>query len=170
MGVIHDYFRAPDVATAIEWAVGPSGDWREPCGGGLDDLGADWFEAKGIDVHVVVGQLVAFVEGVPFEIRRGEGPRLVWPDQDAWPYGEERAGEDSPWETGLLVQVMPEAWVATLAGACDDHVPMLAAQWMEIPEVAFGDFTDAQGAVEQFRAIARRARDHGHGVYVRTII
>jgi hypothetical protein len=170
MGVFHDYFRAPDTATAIEWAVGPSGDWRDPGEAGLDDHGADWFEAKGIDVHVVVGQLVAFVEGVPFRIRRGEGPALVWPNQEAWPYGEERPGENSPWETGLLLQVLPDDWVATLAGACDDHVPMLAAQWMEIPENPFADFGHAQGTVEQFRGLARRTREHGHKVYSRTII
>ncbi|MEY9858628.1 hypothetical protein ABH935_004243 [Catenulispora sp. GAS73] len=170
MGVFHDYFRAPDPATAIAWAVGPGGDWREPAEVGLDDHGADWFEAKGLDVHVVVGQLVAFAEGVPFKVRRGAGPRLVWPDQEAWPYGEERPGEQSPWESGLLLQVMPEDWVTTLAAVTDDHVPMLAAQWMEIPEVTFVDFVEARSSVEQFRALARRAESHGHSVFSRTII
>lgn len=162
MGVLHDYFRAPDAATAIAWAVGSEA--------GLDDHGADWFDAKGLDVHVVVGQLVSFAEGVPFEIRRGEGPRLVWPDQETWPYGEVRPGEESPWESGLLLEMMPEAWVATLASVNDDHLPMLAAQWMEIPEVAFDDFADAKSAVEQFRGLARRTRGQGHSVFVRTII
>lgn len=170
MGVIHDYFRAPDATTAIAWVVGPGGDWREPSETGLDDHGADWFEAKGLDVNVVVGQLVAFADGVPFEMMPGEGPELVWPDRQAWPYGEDRPGEDSPWESGLLLQVMPEPWAATLSGVSDDHLPMLAAQWMEIPEVAFTDFADAKGTVEQFRAIARRAQAQGHSVYVRTIL
>ena len=170
MGVLHDYFRAPDPATAIAWAVGPGGDWREPTEVGLDDHGADWFEAKGLDVNVVVGQLVAFAEGVPFMVRRGEGPRLVWPDQEVWPYGEERPGEESPWDFGLLLQVMPREWVATLAAVTDDHVPMLAAQWMEIPEVTFADFVDARGSFEQFRALARRAQAHVHSVFSRTIL
>lgn len=170
MGVFHDYFRAPDPATAIAWAVGPGEDWREPAEVGLDDHGADWFEAKGLDVHVVVGQLVAFAEGVPFKVRRGAGPRLVWPDQEAWPYGEERPDEQSPWESGLLLQVMPEDWVTTLAAVTDDHVPMLAAQWMEIPEVTFVDFVEARSSVEQFRGLARRAESHGHSVFSRTII
>ena len=162
MGVLHDYFRAPDTATAIAWAVDSEA--------GLDDHGADWFDAKGLDVHVVVGQLVSFAEGRPFGARRGERPRLVWPDQEAWPYGEERLGEESPWESGLLVEIMPDSWVATLASVSDDHVPMLAAQWMEIPEVAFRDFADARGAVEQFRALARQAQGQGHRVFVRTIV
>jgi hypothetical protein len=70
----------------------------------------------------------------------------------------------------LLLQVMPGPWVATLAGVSDDHMPMLAAQWMEIAEVAFADFAGAKGSVEQFRSLARRAEAHGHSVYVRTII
>ena len=39
MGVLHDYFRAPDAATAIAWAVASEA--------GLDDHGADWFDAEG---------------------------------------------------------------------------------------------------------------------------
>jgi hypothetical protein len=70
----------------------------------------------------------------------------------------------------MLLEMMPETWVATLASVSDDHLPMLAAQWMEVPEVTFDDFADAKGAVEQFRTLARRTQAQGHSVFVRTII
>lgn len=43
-------------------------------------------------------------------------------------------------------------------------------QWTDIPEVAFPDFGAAEEAVAQFRSLARRPRDHGHGVFCMTVV
>ncbi|WP_328512979.1 hypothetical protein OHB25_58445 [Streptomyces mirabilis] len=169
MGVLHDYFRAPDTSAAIDWSVGPDGDWDQHSGTGLDEHGVDWFDAKGLDPNVVLGQLIAFAKGIPFDAR-ATAPALVWPDERLWPQGEDRPGQESPWETGLFLQQLPDEWIATLAEIHDEHLPLLALQWFDIPEANFADFIDVQDTIVEFRALARRARDHGHGVYCKTAI
>ncbi|GAA2025958.1 hypothetical protein GCM10009839_25330 [Catenulispora yoronensis] len=171
MGILHDYFRAPDLSAAIEWSVGPDGDWRRHSGTGLEDNGADWFDAKGLDPDVVLGQLVAFAVGAPLDVQASaSAPVLVWPDAQAWPPDEDRPGQESPWETGLLLQRLPDKWVTDLAEIDDEHMPMIALQWMDIPEAPFSGFTVAQETVDRFRALARRTRDHGHGLYCLTVV
>jgi hypothetical protein len=61
MGVLFDYFRAPDAKTAkraIDRLGGPLAP--EPIFDGVD--------AKGIDPTVNLGQLVAFIRKVPWEV------------------------------------------------------------------------------------------------------
>ncbi|WP_146238295.1 hypothetical protein [Streptomyces sp. Act143] len=169
MGILHDYFRAPDASAAVDWSVGPGGNWDQHSGAGLNDHDADWFDAKGLDPNVVLGQLVAFAKGVPFDVH-ATAPALVWPDERLWPQGEDRPGQDSPWETGLLLQRLPDEWIATLAEIHDEHLPLLALQWFDIPEAPFADFIDVQDTIAAFRALACRARDHGHAVYCKTVV
>ncbi|MFC9285308.1 hypothetical protein [Streptomyces sp. NPDC057052] len=169
MGILQDYFRAPDASAAIELAVGPGGDIDQHSGTLLDDHGIDWFDAKGIDPYIALGQLIAFVKGIPFAAR-ATAPALVWPDERLWPQGEVRPGQTSPWEGGLFLQQLPDEWIATLAGIQDEHLPLLARRWRDIPEANFTDVHAVQATIVEFRALARRARDHGHGVYCRTVV
>ncbi|KUN04819.1 hypothetical protein AQI95_18190 [Streptomyces yokosukanensis] len=164
MGVLYDYFHAADRTTAVDWAIGPGGDWlaERPS---LDEVGADWVDMKGLDPHVVLGQLVAFTEGRPYDVRAA-GPELVWPDLQAWPYERRAApGEESPWDSGLHLVELPDAWRDRLAAIEGEHVPMLALQWYDIEEVDFADFHACEDHVRAFAGLARRARAAGTRLY-----
>lgn len=166
MSVLHDYFRAPDEATAIEWAVGPGGDWH--MGPSLDEHGVDWIDAKNLDPVVVLGQLVCFAQDATFEI--ASKPTLVWPDLDEWPYGLQRPGQESPWESGLTVERIPPSWMETLAKITDTRIAAIAGRWMETPEVYFADLAAASEIVAEFSRLASRARDRGHELFCRSVV
>ncbi|MET7288464.1 hypothetical protein [Streptomyces sp. NPDC005573] len=167
MGVLYDYFHAADPVTAVDWAIGPDGDRRG--GRSLDAAGADWFDAKGMDPNVVLGQLVAFAEGIPFGSLTE--PEMVWPDPEEWPYGRPApSGTGSPWDAGLVLQQLPDGWRDALAGVVEDAVPMLALQWYDIEELRFADFLDAQSSVRTFVGLARRARSAGASLYCRCVV
>ncbi|MEW1779353.1 hypothetical protein [Streptomyces sp. NPDC086777] len=162
MGVLYDYFRASDHTTAVDRAIGPGGDWLR--GTPLAESGADWIDAKGLDPDVVLGQLVAHAEGIPFADRQ-DAPELVWPEPP-YPHGEP-TGPDSPWDTGLVLQQLPDHWRDVLADLPEDAVPTVTAQWYEIEEVAFADPLDAEHTVLTFTALALRARTAGDHLYCR---
>ena len=167
MSALYDYFRAPDSDTAIEWAIGPGGDWRRYST--LEEHGADWMDAKNFNPFLVLGQLIAFAQGIPFD-DLGTEPALVWPDREAWPPGEQRPGQESPWDAGPTLEHVPEEWVNTLADIDDEGVHGLALQWATIEEVSFADVADAEYCIEEFRALARRAREHGQGLYCKAVV
>ncbi|MFD5792766.1 hypothetical protein ACFWIO_04360 [Streptomyces diastatochromogenes] len=162
MSTLYDYFWAADRATAVDWAVGPGGDWRN--GGSLDEACADRLEVKGLDPNVVLGKLVSFAAGIPFG--SVVDPELVWPDPVEWPYGRQAPpGTASPWDSGLILQELPESWRDALAGVVEDAVPMLALQWWDIEETRFADYLHAEDSVRTFVGMARRARAAGARLY-----
>ncbi|MFD4501812.1 hypothetical protein [Streptomyces sp. NPDC058457] len=162
MGVLYDYFHAADHTTAVNQAIGPDGDWLR--GTSLEETGADWIDAKSLDPNVVLGQLVAYAEGIPFADQQ-DAPELVWPEP---PYPEDEPTDlDSPWGTGLVLQQLPDHWRDILAALPEDAVPMVAAQWYEIEEVGFADYLDAKDTVGTFTALAFRARMAGAHLYCR---
>ncbi|KUN33057.1 hypothetical protein AQJ30_35865 [Streptomyces longwoodensis] len=191
MGVLCDYFHAGDGASAVELAIGPGGDWLS--GTSLEDAGADWIDAKGIDPDVVLAQLVAFVESASVESASvgsafvgsasvgsasvgsafvdggpADGPELVWPDV---PYPEGGSGEPgSPWETGLILQQLPDRWRDVLAALPEDAVPAVAARWGGIEELYFADPRDAEDAVVTFVRLAGRARAARAHLYCRCCV
>jgi len=169
MSVLYDYFRAPDSRSAIDWAIGPGGDWRQYSGTGLDDHGADWIDAKNLDPSVVLGQLIAFAQGVLFQALSAT-PVLIWPDKQSWPPGEQRLGQQSPWDEGLFLEQLPDEWITLLADIDDEQLPRLAQQWMSIEEISFADPDDAKDSIETFCALARRTRDHGHNLYCKSVV
>ncbi|MGW5769507.1 hypothetical protein ACWEVY_10205 [Streptomyces longwoodensis] len=181
MGVLCDYFHAGDGASAVELAIGPGGDWLS--GTSLEDAGADWIDAKGIDPDVVLAQLVAFAEGAFVEgtfvgsasvgsvcVDGGpaDGPELVWPDVPYPGGGSEEPG--SPWETGLILQQLPDRWRDVLAALPEDAVPAAAARWGGIEELYFADPRDAEDAVVTFVRLAGRARAAGAHLYCRCCV
>jgi hypothetical protein len=162
MGVLYDYFHAIDHTTAVNQAIGPDGDWLR--GTSLEETGADWIDAKGLDPNIVLGQLVAYAEGIPFADQQ-DTPELVWPEPP-YPQGGPTA-PDSPWDTGLVLQQLPDRWRDVLAALPEDAVPMVAAQWYEVEEVDFADYLDAKDTVGTFKALAFRARTAGAHLYCR---
>ncbi|MGW2704506.1 hypothetical protein [Streptomyces sp. NPDC001340] len=167
MSVVYDYFWAADPATAVDWAIGPDGDWLR--GGSLDAMCADRLEVKGLDPNVVLGKLVSFAAGIPFD--SVVDPELVWPDPVEWPYGRQAPpGTASPWDSGLILQCLPDSWRNTLAGVVEDAVSLLALQWFDIEEIRFADYLDAQDSVRMFVGMARRARSAGARMYCSCIV
>lgn len=161
--MIFEYFWVADRDAAVEWAIGPGGDWLAERPG--DGAGVDRFDVKSVDAHVVLGQLVAFAEGRPFD--SGTGPLLVWPDPDGVPRPHERHPlVGTAWDTGLILEEIPESWRDTLAGVVEDAVPMLALQWCDIAEMRW-DYEEAAECTRTFVALARRARAAGAQLYCR---
>ncbi|MFF7971128.1 hypothetical protein [Streptomyces sp. NPDC007905] len=161
MSTIFEYFWVADRNTAVEWAIGPGGDWlgERP----RDDAGVDWFDVKRLDADIVLGRLVSFAEGRPSG--SPAEPRLVWPDPDEVPRPHETfplAG--TAWDSGLILEEIPESWRDTLAGIVEDAVPMLA--WCDIEEMPC-DYAEAEESVRLFVGLASRAKAAGAQLYCR---
>ena len=161
MGVLFDYFRAPDAkaaARAVELPGGPL----------LPEPAFDGVEAKGIDPCVVLGQLVAFIRGVPWDVDLVRTV-LVWPPPETQPATEEEyeaLPEDSPWKEGPLLQALDRDVRDTLGTVDDARLPALAAQWARIEEFHHTMRTDdALSLIKDLVGLARRARDAGHPLY-----
>jgi hypothetical protein len=142
VGVLFDYFRAPDASTAaavLERLGGP----RDPEAPPLDAVAG-----KGFEPEVMLRTLQSLLTGVPY---------------DQLPEGELLAmeGEDGPW----VVQLSEELRDA-LADAQLSRLPAVAEQWVRTEE-----FWDQATAAEvlpflgEVTALARRARQAGERLY-----
>ena len=142
MGVLFDYFRAPDASTAaavLERLGGP----RDPDAPLLDAV-----FGKGFEPAVMMVRLQSLLTGVPY---------------DQLPGGELLAleGEDGPW----IMQLSEELRDA-LADAQPSRLPAVAEQWVRTEE-----FWDQPPAAEvlpflgEVTALARRARQAGERLY-----
>ena len=144
MGVLYDYFRAPDASTAaavLERVGGPMG--------GPDAPVLDAVDGKGIDPEVMMRTLQSLLTGVPY---------------DELPWGEMLAmsdDADGPW----IMQLSEELRDA-LADAQASRLPAVAQQWVRTEE-----FWDQATAAEvlpflgEVTAMARRARQAGERLY-----
>jgi hypothetical protein len=65
---------------------------------------------------------------------------------------------------------LSEDWVSTLAEFDDEQLPQLAAHWKDVEEVNFADAAAALYRVQEFRALARRTRDHGQNLYCVSVV
>jgi hypothetical protein len=144
VGVLYDYFRAPDASTAaavLERVGGPMG--------GPDAPVLDAVDGKGIDPEVMMRTLQSLLTGVPY---------------DELPWGEMLAmsdDADGPW----IMQLSEELRDA-LADAQASRLPAVAQQWVRTEE-----FWDQATAAEvlpflgEVTAMARRARQAGERLY-----
>jgi hypothetical protein len=142
VGVLFDYFRAPDASTAaavLERLGGP----RDPDAPLLDAVAG-----KGFEPEVMLRKLQSLLTGVPYE---------------ALPEAELLAmeGEDGPW----IVQLSEELRDA-LADAQASRLPAVAERWVRTEE-----FWDQATTAEvlpflgEVTALARRARQAGERLY-----
>ncbi|GAA4483484.1 hypothetical protein GCM10023191_005130 [Actinoallomurus oryzae] len=165
MGVLFDYFRAPDGETALRLLDEGDGVPRGPAtiGAGVDAL-----DAKGIDPYVILGKLVGLILGVPWSVGLVETVG-VWPPEETRPRSQEeweRLPEDSPWKDGPSLDELPDRIRDALAEVDDGALPSIAGEWSRIEE--FGDHPDPTSAlrfVESLVALARRARQAGDRLY-----
>ncbi len=144
MGVLFDYFRAPDASTAaamLERVGGPMG--------GPDAPVLDAVNGKGFEPAVMMRKLQSLLTGVPY---------------DKLPSSEEllaMESEDGPW----IVQLSEELRDA-LADAQLSRLPAVAEQWVRTQE-----FWEQPPATEvlpflgEVTALARRARQAGERLY-----
>ena len=141
MGVLFDYFRAPDASTAaavLERLGGP----RDP------DAPLDAVAGKGFEPEVMLRKLQSLLTGVPYhELPEGELLAME--------------GEDGPW----IVQLSEELRDA-LADAQPSRLPAVAEQWVRTEE-----FWDQATAAEvlpflgEVTALAGRAQQAGERLY-----
>ncbi|GLY83786.1 hypothetical protein [Actinoallomurus iriomotensis] len=158
MGVLFDYFRAPDGETALRLLDQGDGVPHGPTtvGGGVDAL-----DGKGIEPQVILGRLVGLILDVPWSLDLVETVE-VWPPEETRPKSVEdweRLPEDSPWHTGPSLDELSDRIRDAFADADDHALPAIADQWTRIEE--FGGHVDATSAlrfVESLVALARRAR------------
>jgi hypothetical protein len=138
MGVLYDYFRAPDDDAAAAVADRP--------GGPLTSNGAvfDGVVARGIDPIVTLGQLLAFVRGVTWN------PELVEADQLA------RAADRQAW-----VERLGELARDGLADAADEALPEIVVKWSQAEDFCLPEQADGAqllALVTDLVGLARRAR------------
>jgi hypothetical protein len=163
MGVLNDYFRAPDDETAA--AVG------DRLGGPLVDEGPsepalDGVDAKGIDATVVLGKLVAAIRHTDWEVNI-VGSTRVYPSGPA-PTRETMATfpPESPWFSGPWIERLSDAVRDDLAAIRPEQVDVLAAQWARIEE--FGGHWEpvlVGHVIAQLAALAGRAQADGDHLY-----
>ncbi|GAA4603440.1 hypothetical protein GCM10023195_11380 [Actinoallomurus liliacearum] len=165
VGVLYDYFRAPDAGTAFRLL--DEGDGT-PSGPATVHTDIDALDAKGIDPDVILGQLIAFMGNVPWSVDLVKTVG-VWPPEESKPASLEeydRLPEDSPWNSGPWLVELDDRLRDTLADVDDLALPSIADQWAHIEEFrGHMDVVAARDIIEGFVALARRARRADHRLY-----
>lgn len=154
MGVLTDYFSAPDSETVA--GLMEHTDGRSPLNGPRPAF--DGVQAKWVDPAVVLGQLVAAIRKVPWSVDIVEST-LVWPPEPDG--GWEAADDGDPYMTGPWTYRLDDATRDTLAGVPDADVPALVAEWVRIEELRGAVADDWRPFVEELVALARNARESG---------
>lgn len=181
MGVLTDYFRAPDAATVVRALELTGGGRPEFFSGGSRggsnrgsartfdgafDGAFDGVEAKRLDPGVVLAELVAAIRDEPWQVDLVvETP--VWPTTpEPGPHRPDGpADEDDPWTTGPWVTELDDATRDTLALVPDERVPEAAARWAQAEESGDADPCDLLLVARELIGLARRARAAGERLY-----
>lgn len=162
MGILIDYFRAPNAATAVR-VKDRLGYPLAPGAAGFDCV-----EAKGIEPAVKLAKLVASILRVPWD------PELVTTDT-AWPPPETRPAsleeyndlpDDTPWKEGPFVEELGVQVRDALAAVDDARLPGLAAEWAQIEEFrGYETAEDLLPLIRDLAALAKRARAADEQLY-----
>ncbi|MEV6551073.1 hypothetical protein AB0M57_20520 [Streptomyces sp. NPDC051597] len=160
MGVLTDYFRAPDAASVVrvlEQADGGSPLFTEP-------PAFDGVEAKRVDPAVVLALLIAAIRQIEWRVDLVE-ETAVWPTSPppSGPHSPE--DEDDPWATGPWVSELPSAVRDTLAGVHDSEIPAVVARWVRAEELGGARAEDIQPLAEELILLARQARGADDRLY-----
>ncbi|MFI1990493.1 hypothetical protein [Actinoplanes sp. NPDC020271] len=147
MGVLIDYFRAPDVVAVREHLDEHDGD--SPVGA-FDGVGLKWIE-PGVTLARVIG----------FATDREWSVDLV-DEKLVWPVGAERDMEyEGPW-----VSVLDDGSRDVLADIDAARIPELADRWAQIEEFhGLADPEHLREVLTELGALAARAREHGESLY-----
>ncbi|MGA5818418.1 hypothetical protein ACPC54_11225 [Kitasatospora sp. NPDC094028] len=153
MGVLTDYFRAPDAAAVVREL--------ELTEGGRPVF--DGVEAKGIDPGVVLGRLVAALRQEPWRVDL-VADQPIWPTTPP-PGPDSRPDDDDPWSTGPWVTELDAATRDTLAAATGPRLAAAVEEWARAEELYGAHPSDLLPLAQEFTALARRARAAGERLY-----
>lgn len=160
MGVLTDYFRAGDVAAVVAAMESAEGG---PLVGGRS--GFDGVDAKGVDPHIVLGQLIAGIKAVPWSLELNlVTETMVWPTTPQ-PGPEGPADDDDPWATGPWVSQLDSSARDALAEADDAGLSEVVADWVEGEELMGATVEGMRPLAEALIELARRARDADEQLY-----
>jgi hypothetical protein len=159
MGVLTDYFRAGDAASVVRALERTDGGPLV----GVEDPAFDGVEAKGVDLVVVLGNLIAAIQQVPWSVDLIPHA-TVWPTTSA-PGQEGPADEGDPWATGPWVSELGTTARDALADVPAADVPAVVAAWVQTEELEGVRADDVRPLVEELIQLARRARDNGERLY-----
>ncbi|MDI6097126.1 hypothetical protein QLQ12_00700 [Actinoplanes sp. NEAU-A12] len=154
MGVLHDYFRAPDAAAVVDLMDRHDADSPATVEGWPTGV----VEAKGIDAGVALGQLIGFILDEPWTAGL-VGGRLIWPaEQDP----DLLTAHEGPW-----VEELGDRARDALAGLGDARIPELAARWARIEELRWPGAPDdvLVPCLTELVTLAGEARDAGEHLY-----
>lgn len=154
MGVLTDYFRAPNAAAVVqslEETDGGSPLFAEP-------PRFEGVDAKGVDPVVVLGQLIAAICRTEWRVDLVDGTTF-WPTSpEPGPDGPET--EEDPWVSELPPRVRD-----TLAGVPDSEVPAVVARWIQAEELQGASVESVRPTAEELFLLARRAHDADEQLY-----
>ncbi|MBU5945795.1 hypothetical protein ACFT1B_25180 [Streptomyces griseoincarnatus] len=159
MGVLTDYFRAPNSAAVVQ-------SLEETDGGSPLSAEPPRFEgvdAKGMDPAVVLGQLIAAIRGTAWRVGLVE-ETTVWPTSPA-PGPEGPESEDDPWATGPWVSELSPQVRDTLAGVRNFEVPAVVARWVQAEELEGASAESMRPLADELFRLAARARDAEEQLY-----
>ena len=147
MGILTDYFAAPDDArAAVAAPTGPSApDFL------TSQPGFATVELTGINPFVVLGSLASLLTGRPYrevtaDARHGSLVASV--------------GDEGPWVVSVT-----DTLVAALAGSTPAALEHVAVRWSATEELAGSDPAALARALHRLAALCVRADDAGHRVY-----
>ncbi|MEO5874139.1 MAG: hypothetical protein ABIS86_01030 [Streptosporangiaceae bacterium] len=154
MGVLFDYFRAPDEAVALSLHRHPAGLVEA-----VASTGGTTLDLKGVDPVIMLGKLVGLLSGATYEEMLFTGiptdhipkPELITAEQD----------EDILVELSVVVR-------DTLAAASDQDLTEAAPIWAGTEE--FGSATwkrpdDVRPMMDELVELARLAMENGQMLY-----
>ncbi|MBM7819547.1 hypothetical protein JOE63_002024 [Cellulosimicrobium cellulans] len=147
MGILTDYFSAPDDAQAGSAArQGPSSP--DPL---TNQPAFPTVELKGIDPFVVLGTLAGLLTDRPYAEAKSD-PR----------HGElvASAGDEGPWVVAVTAEL-----VTALAAATPTDLDAVAVRWAATEELEGSDPADLAGALRRLATLCVRADDAGHRLY-----
>ncbi|MDA0635465.1 hypothetical protein OUY22_18750 [Nonomuraea sp. MCN248] len=127
----------------------------------------DVVETKWIDPTGSLGELVGIVLGVPYSDDLVETVTLYPPPEgapktdDAW----EALPDGSPYLVGPQIEELPVSVRDTLAEVDDARLPDVARRWMKEELSNLGDVQEAFELVNEFVALARRAKESDQLLY-----
>ncbi|WP_344831065.1 hypothetical protein [Nonomuraea dietziae] len=133
----------------------------------------DAVDAKGIDPVVILGQLVALIRDVPYDLDLVRTITLYPPPEggpkslDEW----EALPEDSPYKEGPGIEELPADVRDSLAGVPDARLADLAERWGRIEEF-FGrpDEGYLTTLMGELRELAQRAQAEDQMIYCWTCV
>ncbi|MEU8244789.1 hypothetical protein [Nonomuraea sp. NPDC048916] len=163
MSAMHDYYRAPDTATAT-WRPD---ELRAPAKPLPDAPLFDVVETKWVDPNGSLGNLVAVIKGVPYSNDMVETVTLYPPPEGAPKTEDEWLAlpEDSPYKEGPEIEQLSVISRDALAEVDDARLPEVARRWTVEPLSSFHEGDDVVDLVNELVALARRAKESDQLLY-----